>query len=208
MELIFRELNAHVQHGLQTERVVAIMGPRQAGKTTLVQHQLKSERPFQYYNLKDPDIRRVRPHLWRHGLHRALRPRFPHCLCRTLAPRPGPRRQLPPVRRRRGANPRRQPPRLGRTDAEVDQILATAAEFLPQLQTASIREVRRGRRPIPRDGLPVLGFATFNLYLATMHSGVTLAALVGECAASEILDGTRIDFLEPYRLARFFAQPA
>ena len=59
MELIFRELNAHVQHGLQTERVVAIMGPRQAGKTTLVQHQLKSERPFQYYNLKDPDIRRV-----------------------------------------------------------------------------------------------------------------------------------------------------
>ena len=97
---------------------------------------------------------------------------------------------------------------LGRTDAEVDQILATAAEFLPQLQTASIREVRRGRRPIPRDGLPVLGFATPNLYLATMHSGVTLAALVGECAASEILDGTRIDFLEPYRLARFFAQPA
>lgn len=94
---------------------------------------------------------------------------------------------------------------LGKTDAEVEQVLATAAGFLPALQNIPIREVRRGRRPMPRDGLPILGFAASapNLYLATMHSGVTLAALVGECAASEILDETRIDLLEPYRLERF-----
>ena len=63
---------------------------------------------------------------------------------------------------------------------------------------------------MPRDGLPILGFTPSapNLYLATMHSGVTLAALVGECAASEILDGADIDFLAPYRLARFSDPPA
>ena len=99
---------------------------------------------------------------------------------------------------------------LGKTNAEVDQVLATATRFLPALKDAAIREIRRGRRPMPRDGLPILGFTPSapNLYLATMHSGVTLAALVGECAASEILDGADIDFLAPYRLARFSDPPA
>ncbi|MCK5544491.1 MAG: ATP-binding protein [Desulfobulbaceae bacterium] len=58
MKLIARNLTKHIQHSLKTDRVGAIMGPRQAGKTTLVRHLLKSERPLQYYNLKDPDIRR------------------------------------------------------------------------------------------------------------------------------------------------------
>ena len=58
MDLAYRELTRHVQHSLMTDRVIAIMGPRQAGKTTLVQRLLKSERAIQYYNLKDPDIRR------------------------------------------------------------------------------------------------------------------------------------------------------
>ena len=99
---------------------------------------------------------------------------------------------------------------LGKTDAEAERVLATAAGFLPALQNTSIREVRRGRRPIPRDGLPIIGFAATspNLYLATMHSGVTLAALVGECAAGEILDDARVDFLNPYRLERFDTQPS
>ncbi|MCH7801108.1 MAG: hypothetical protein IIC24_06140 [Chloroflexi bacterium] len=35
------------------------------------------------------------------------------------------------------------------------------------------------------------------------HSGVTLAPLIGELAASEITSGTRVDVLEPYRLERF-----
>ncbi|OUC08262.1 hypothetical protein RY27_10005, partial [Litorilinea aerophila] len=68
-----------------------------------------------------------------------------------------------------------------------------------------IQEVRRGRRPIPEDGLPILGFtqAVANLYLAAMHSGVTLAALVGELAALEIATGRPVDLLAPYRLERF-----
>ena len=94
---------------------------------------------------------------------------------------------------------------LGETDEEVERVFKATAQFLPALQDTTIREVRRGRRPIPKDGHPVLGFTTSvpNLYLAVMHSGVTLAALVGEFAAIEILDGTRIEILAPYRLERF-----
>ena len=36
-----------------------------------------------------------------------------------------------------------------------------------------------------------------------MHSGVTLAPLVGRLAAMEILDGVRVQMLEPFRLERF-----
>jgi glycine/D-amino acid oxidase-like deaminating enzyme len=62
-----------------------------------------------------------------------------------------------------------------------------------------------GVRPMPEDGMPVVGFAPElpGLYLATMHSGVTLAAAVGRFAATEILDGARIEMLEPYRPGRF-----
>ena len=58
---------------------------------------------------------------------------------------------------------------------------------------------------MPEDGFPVIGFAESvpNLYFAVMHSGVTLAALAGEFAATEILDAARIDILEPYRVERF-----
>jgi glycine/D-amino acid oxidase-like deaminating enzyme len=65
-----------------------------------------------------------------------------------------------------------------------------------------------GLRPMPEDGKPVVGFAPDlpGLYLATMHSGVTLAAAVGRFAAMEILDGARIELLEPYRAERFAAR--
>ena len=93
---------------------------------------------------------------------------------------------------------------VGRTEAEVAQLLAAAGQFVPALEGVTLREVRRGRRPIPEDGHPVIGFTDVitNLYLATMHSGVTLAPLVGEFAALEILDGVRVDLLESYRLER------
>ena len=36
-----------------------------------------------------------------------------------------------------------------------------------------------------------------------MHSGITLAPLIGELATLEILDGARVDTLEHYRPERF-----
>ena len=94
---------------------------------------------------------------------------------------------------------------LGRTDGEVQRVVDAVTRFLPAIAAVPISEVRRGRRPIPKDGLPILGFSERvpNLYLSVTHSGVTLAPIIGECAVIEILDDARIDFLTPYRLARF-----
>lgn len=86
-----------------------------------------------------------------------------------------------------------------------EKLISEIATFIPSLSGARIKEVRRGMRPMPEDGFPVIGFADAvpNLYMAVMHSGVTLAALTGEFAATEILDAARVDILEPYRLERF-----
>lgn len=94
---------------------------------------------------------------------------------------------------------------MGRTEEEVREVFEAAKRYLPSLDRVTIKEVRRGRRPMPADGLPILGFAKSvpNLYFATMHSGVSLAPLVGEFATTEVLDGARIDILEPYRVERF-----
>ena len=85
------------------------------------------------------------------------------------------------------------------------EILARASVYLPALGSATPIPVPVGYRPMPIDGLPVLGFsrAVSNLYVALMHSGVTLAPLVGELATLEILDGARVDLLEHYRPERF-----
>jgi glycine/D-amino acid oxidase-like deaminating enzyme len=94
---------------------------------------------------------------------------------------------------------------LGQTEAEVERVVAAATSFLPALEGVKVKEVRQGRRPIPNDGQPILGFAQAvpNLYLAVTHSGVTLAALIGELTTIELLDHVRVDWLEPYRLERF-----
>ena len=41
------------------------------------------------------------------------------------------------------------------------------------------------------------------LYIATMHSGITLGPVIGRLAAEEILDGQNAALLDPYRPGRF-----
>lgn len=91
------------------------------------------------------------------------------------------------------------------SDSDAQKLMEEISKFVPSLADAKVRHVRRGMRPMPEDGLPVIGYAASvpNLYMAVMHSGVTLAALTGEFAAIEILDEARVDILEPYRLERF-----
>ncbi|RWQ37956.1 MAG: FAD-binding oxidoreductase [Mesorhizobium sp.] len=62
-----------------------------------------------------------------------------------------------------------------------------------------------GYRPTPIDGFPIIGRAqgVSGLYVAVMHSGITLAPAVGLFAAREILDGVLDPLLEPYGLTRF-----
>lgn len=60
-----------------------------------------------------------------------------------------------------------------------------------------------GTRPVPQDGLPLIGpLAVKGLYLAAMHSGVTLAPYVGELVAKDVLQGEAAA-LALYRPARF-----
>ncbi|EOO03019.1 putative glycine d-amino acid deaminating protein [Phaeoacremonium minimum UCRPA7] len=61
-----------------------------------------------------------------------------------------------------------------------------------------------GYRPTPLDGLPILGASGLKgLTLAVMHSGVTLAAIVGEVLADEIVHGTKDPALDAFALSRF-----
>ena len=96
---------------------------------------------------------------------------------------------------------------LARDDsqAHADDLLSRATHYLPALAGAKAIPVPVGYRPMPMDGLPVVGFAQGapSVYIALMHSGVTLAPLIGELAATEITTGTSVDALEPYRLERF-----
>jgi glycine/D-amino acid oxidase-like deaminating enzyme len=93
------------------------------------------------------------------------------------------------------------------SDDDAAKLITEISRFMPSLAGAKLVEIRRGMRPMPEDGFPVIGFAESvpNLYMAVMHSGVTLAALTGEFAALEILDVAKIDVLSPYRLERFTA---
>lgn len=96
---------------------------------------------------------------------------------------------------------------INRDDSQdhADTLLARAKTYLPAIGDIQAIPTLVGYRPMPLDGFPVLGFTETvpNLYIALMHSGVTLAPLVGEMATLEIVDGVAVDWFAPYRLERF-----
>lgn len=87
----------------------------------------------------------------------------------------------------------------------ADLLLAQAKTYFPTIADAKAIPTPIGYRPMPLDGFPILGFtkSVSNLYIALMHSGVTLAPLVGEMAALEITNDIQVDWFAPYRLERF-----
>ncbi len=89
--------------------------------------------------------------------------------------------------------------------ADAEQIFHQASCYLPALAAAKIDHVTLGYRVMPQDEYPIIGFADAspNLYIAATHSGVTLAPIVGQLAAAEILDRVQRRELEAYRPARF-----
>jgi glycine/D-amino acid oxidase-like deaminating enzyme len=60
-------------------------------------------------------------------------------------------------------------------------------------------------RPVPKDGMPVIGAVEDGLYVASMHSGVTLAAITAQLSAAELTGEARNDtsLLAPFRPDRF-----
>jgi glycine/D-amino acid oxidase-like deaminating enzyme len=97
------------------------------------------------------------------------------------------------------------------TSADADGTEAAAAvlnamrSMIVSGASLSLESHVVGRRPIPKDGLPVVGRAVgiTGLYFAVMHSGVTLAPAIGRFVADEILTGRRDSLIEPYGLERF-----
>jgi glycine/D-amino acid oxidase-like deaminating enzyme len=55
------------------------------------------------------------------------------------------------------------------------------------------------------DGYPVMGALpnSSDVHVAVTHSGVTLAPIVGRYTSDEVLHGSRIEMLAPYRPERF-----
>jgi glycine/D-amino acid oxidase-like deaminating enzyme len=85
-------------------------------------------------------------------------------------------------------------------------MLAAAQRYLPDLTRVKFEDIVIGWRPMPLDGFPVIGAspARRDVYLAVMHSGVTLAPVVGQLAASELLDGALAEPLKDFRPDRKF----
>jgi glycine/D-amino acid oxidase-like deaminating enzyme len=89
--------------------------------------------------------------------------------------------------------------------ADSQEIFRQAVRFLPALDGVAIEQVTLGYRVMPVDEYPIIGFADEcpNLYVAATHSGVTLAPIIGELAAIEILDRVPQPQLTAYRPSRF-----
>lgn len=89
--------------------------------------------------------------------------------------------------------------------AGVDKIVEAACALYPEIRSAGIESVRVGERPIPADGLPVLGAAQKlpNFYFAVSHSGVTLSVHAGGRVAAEVMGENHDKELAPFRFDRF-----
>ncbi len=90
----------------------------------------------------------------------------------------------------------------------MNQLLEMASPDCPALSGSQFEELRVGARPMPADGMPIVGPVpgVQGAYVATMHSGVSLAAIVGQTVAEEITSGNVSPVLEHYRPDRRFSE--
>ncbi len=90
-------------------------------------------------------------------------------------------------------------------EAEGQRLIDRIKAALAGTEGLEMERVTLGLRPIPEDGHPAIGPlpGVDGLYLAVMHSGITLAPAVGRFAAMELLDGAEVELLAPFRPDRF-----
>ncbi|MEX2200343.1 MAG: FAD-binding oxidoreductase [Dongiaceae bacterium] len=104
----------------------------------------------------------------------------------------------------------------------IDESAANGPQAVAQRTLAAMRrdlrggadlvleDVAAGLRPMPGDGLPIVGSvaAVPGLYLAVMHAGIVLAPTIGRIAAAELLDGATDPILALCRPDRFASAAA
>jgi glycine/D-amino acid oxidase-like deaminating enzyme len=85
------------------------------------------------------------------------------------------------------------------------ELVRRLREALDANENIVLDRTTTGTRPMPEDGVPIVGRApgVTGLYIAVMHSGVTLCPAIGDFVAREILDGVRHPLLEPFGPERF-----
>jgi glycine/D-amino acid oxidase-like deaminating enzyme len=86
----------------------------------------------------------------------------------------------------------------GRDQEMARDLLAKLRVMLAGAENLEVGFVTVGNRPTPADSFPAIGRVRDGLYVTVLHSGVTLAPLVGELAAREIAIGERDHDLAPY----------
>jgi glycine/D-amino acid oxidase-like deaminating enzyme len=101
--------------------------------------------------------------------------------------------------------PEDEPAPWGAAERLVRAEIAAIARHVRGANALRVERTMPGYRPLPPDGFPMVGFVpeVSGLYVATMHSGVTLAAIIGRLAAEEIVRGHMAEALSIYRPNRF-----
>lgn len=96
------------------------------------------------------------------------------------------------------------------TEEHGRELLDQAALCFPSLGRAKLHRVTGESRPVPRDGMPIVGPlpGMRSLYVAATHFGVTLAPVLSRLAAQELLDDQPATQLQKCRPARFHQGPS
>lgn len=110
-------------------------------------------------------------------------------------------------------------PAAANHQSDVAEVIETPLEEIAEATCARLArligvdhlawdDVAVANRPVPQDGLPVIGLAGDGLSVAVMHSGVTLAAITGELIADLVTkkaSNAQMAMLAPYSIDRFNA---
>jgi glycine/D-amino acid oxidase-like deaminating enzyme len=93
---------------------------------------------------------------------------------------------------------------LGIDVAAGATLVAEAVRYFRALDGTAMANTTVGWRVMPEDGFPVVGpiISISGAYIAVMHSGITLAPVIGQLVAIEILEGVEVEALRPYRPSR------
>lgn len=99
---------------------------------------------------------------------------------------------------------------IGTTVPELARMAARAITIIPALAAARMARSWGALRPLTPDGYPVYAQSERHpgAFVATCHSGVTLAALHAERVAGAIHDGTLPDSFTPFHPRRFHVRAA
>ena len=96
------------------------------------------------------------------------------------------------------------------TGEHAHMLLRQARKVFPALEATEVDHFTVEWRPMPRDKKPIVGPlpGLSTLYVATGHSGVTIAPALARFIAEEFVKGAEQELLRPFRPGRFSAHDA